>query len=213
MKRTILDGAADNSLLILAISPGLSGWSLDVGTTPAHPQLEGEMVTWQCGHDRIRHRCNMIRPVEGEDQRWIRRGKSGQSSSPVGCRRWRWEEVYFTPDGTWVNYKGKNKIKDMAWIKQILSHDNGFRYRVKLTTQAAYRSVRVAVSVTALPNVASLELYGGLDVPHRLFTSLQMQAGEQRDASWPWCVFYTLCPSLGRKNKIKFTPYCAAFKF
>lgn len=41
---TILDSAADNSLLFLAISPGLCGRSLDVGTPSPHPQLEGEVV-------------------------------------------------------------------------------------------------------------------------------------------------------------------------
>lgn len=41
---TIPDGAADNSLLLLATSSGLRGCRLDVGTTSAHPQLEGEVV-------------------------------------------------------------------------------------------------------------------------------------------------------------------------
>lgn len=64
----------------------------------------------------------------------------------------------------------------------------------ELTTQASHGSVGVAVSVTALPDVAGLKLYGGLDVPHSLLTGLQMQAGEQGDAAGPGCVLHTLCP-------------------
>lgn len=85
--------------------------------------------------------------------------------------------------------------KDPAfWIFALL------RRRPELTTQPSHRSVRVAVSVTALPNVAGLELYGGLDVPHSLFAGLQMQAGEQRDATWPRCVLHTLGPSWKKCN-------------
>lgn len=57
------------------------------------------------------------------------------------------------------------------------------RSKLELTTQPSHRSVRVAVSVAALPNVAGLELYGGLDVPHSFLAGLQMQAGEEWDAA------------------------------
>lgn len=69
-----------------------------------------------------------------------------------------------------------------------------FRSKPEPTTQSAHRSVWVAVSVTALPNMARLELHGGLDVPHSLFAGLQMQTGEQGNAAWPRGVLYTLGP-------------------
>lgn len=82
-------------------------------------------------------------------------------------------------------------------LKKILRcHDSkGLRWKPEPTAQPAHRSVRVAVSVTALPNVTSLELYSGLDVPHCLLTSLQMQAGEEGDAARARCVLYTLGPA------------------
>lgn len=88
--------------------------------------------------------------------------------------------------------------KQRIWLPQICVFSCG---KAEPTTQTSHRSVRVAVSVTALSDVASLELYGGLDVPHGLLTGLQMQAGEQGNAAWPGCVFYTLGPSFKNKKK------------
>lgn len=189
---TVLDSAAHNGLLLFAISSGLSGRRLDVGATPSHPQLQGEVVAWQCRDNQIRHHSNMVGSIEGEDQRWIRRGEGGQSWGPVGCRRWRWEKVYFTPDSTWWNEKRQDTNK-VYFDSQLVTFSKSSK--AELTAQSAHRSVRVAVSVTALPDVAGLELYGGLDVPHSLLTGLQMQTWEQGDATWPGCVLYTLGPS------------------
>lgn len=90
--------------------------------------------------------------------------------------------------------KKKKKGEDITENDPALSLFTCIRHNPEPTTQSAHRSVRVAVSVTALPNVAGLELYSGLDVPHSLFTGLQMQAREEGDATWSRCVLYTLGP-------------------
>lgn len=43
-KHTVFDCAAYNSLLLLAVSSGLSGGGLDVGPASSHPQLERKVV-------------------------------------------------------------------------------------------------------------------------------------------------------------------------
>lgn len=83
------------------------------------------------------------------------------------------------------------------------SEQRDLAHKAQPTTQPAHRSVRVAVSVTALPDVARLQLYGGLDVPHGLLTGLQMQAGEQGDAAWARCVLNTLGPSLRNNMTVR----------
>lgn len=101
LKRTILDSAAHDGLFLFAVSSGLGSRRLDAGAAPSHPQLEGEVVAWQHGDDRVRHHGNVVGSVEGEDQGWVRRREGGQRRSPVGCRGRRWEEIYFAPDSTW----------------------------------------------------------------------------------------------------------------
>jgi len=107
IRRTVLDSAAHNGLLILATASGLSGRRLDVGSTPPDPQLQGEVVARQRGDNRIRHHGDVVGSIEGEDQRGIRGGESGQSGGPVGSWRWRREEVHFTPDSTWERKREK----------------------------------------------------------------------------------------------------------
>lgn len=70
----------------------------------------------------------------------------------------------------------------------------------KRTTESAHRAVGVAVSVTALPDVTGLKLNGGLDVPDRLLTGLQVQVREQRDAAGARSVLDALCPSCDSKT-------------
>jgi len=65
----------------------------------------------------------------------------------------------------------------------------------ELTTEATHRAVGVAVPVAALADVAGLQIYGGLDVPHRLLAGLQVQAGKQRHAARAGGVLHTLAPS------------------
>lgn len=101
IEHTVSDGAAHDGLLLLATASGLSGRRLDVPAAPPHPQLQGEVVTRQRGDDGIRYHGNVVGPVEGEDQRGIRRGKCGQSRGPISSRRRRWKEVDFTPDSSW----------------------------------------------------------------------------------------------------------------
>lgn len=101
IEHTVSDGAAHDGLLLLAAAPGLSGCRLDVAPAPSHPQLQGEVVARQHGDDGIRYHGNVVGPVEGEDQRGIRRGKCGQSRGPISSRRRRWKEVNFTPDSSW----------------------------------------------------------------------------------------------------------------
>lgn len=100
-QRTVSDGAADDGLLLLATGSGLSGRRLDVAAAPPHPQLQGEVVARQRGDDGIRYHGNVVGPVEGEDQRGVRGGESGQSRGPISGRRRRREEVDFAPDGSW----------------------------------------------------------------------------------------------------------------
>lgn len=165
IEHTVSDSAAHDRLLLLAIASGLNGCWLDVAAAPTHPQLQGEVVARQRGDDGIRYHGHVVGPVEGEDQGGIRRGKCGQSRRPISSRRWRWKEVYFTPDSSWRRSQGVLKSPPCAY--------SGFHLR-KLTTQPPHWSVRVAVSITALSDVSGLQLYGGLDVPHRLLTRLQM---------------------------------------
>lgn len=101
MEGTVPDGAAHDGLLLLATASGLSGCRLDVASTPAHPQLQGEVVARQRRDDGIRYRGNVVGPVEGEDQGGVGRGKCGQSRGPISSRRRRGEEVDFTPDSSW----------------------------------------------------------------------------------------------------------------
>lgn len=101
LQLTVSDGAADECLLLLAAAPGLSACRLVVAAAPPHPQLQGEVVARQRGHDGIRHHGNVVGPVEGEDQRGIGGGKCGQSGGPISSRRRRWQEVDFTPDCPW----------------------------------------------------------------------------------------------------------------
>lgn len=88
--------------------------------------------------------------------------------------------------------KGNKRRINKLFLTLDVHHDS---VEAGLTTQSSHRSVRVAVSVAALPDVSGLELYGGLDVPHRLLTGLQVQAGEQRDAARPGRVLNSLSPS------------------
>lgn len=46
LKHTVSDRAAHDSLLLFAISSGLSGYRLDISATSSHPQLQGEVVAW-----------------------------------------------------------------------------------------------------------------------------------------------------------------------
>lgn len=63
------------------------------------------------------------------------------------------------------------------------------------TAKSPHGPVRIAVSVATLSDVAGLKLYSGLDVPDGLLASLQMQAGEERDATRARCVLHALGPT------------------
>lgn len=101
MGRTVPDSAAHDGLLLLAAPSGLGGGGLDVGASPPHPQLQGEVVSGQSRHHRVGHHGHVVGAVEGEDQGRIRGGQSGQGRGPVGGGGGRWEEVDLTPHSTW----------------------------------------------------------------------------------------------------------------
>lgn len=63
------------------------------------------------------------------------------------------------------------------------------------TTELPQCPLRVVVPVAAFGHMASLQLYGGLNVPQRFITGLQADAWEQSQAPGAWGIFNPFVPA------------------